>query len=218
MNPRDGWQEFVQDLVAGAHEAGREKLVVSTSGNLSVRLGATHFAISAARTRLASLHATDVVALPIDATDDEAPASDTSPRPSRETPMHRILYERFPEIGCVLHFQSLAGTTLACRSGTHPDLDFIPEFPVYVRRIACVPYLPPGSAELGKGVADAFEDPEVRLVQLRNHGQVAVGKDPRQVVERAVFFELAARIYLLSENSEPLKRYTPEQLSLLLSY
>lgn len=204
----------LEALVEAAHEAARERLIISTSGNISTRLDENHFAISAARTRLGALALEDLVLLPM------APAASDSDgrRPSRETPFHRALYQSYPELRCVLHFQSLAGTALACSANPLPNLDFIPELPVYVRRIGEVPYRAPGSPELARCVVRAFRDPEVRIAQLRNHGQVVIGDNPAQLVERAAFFELASRIYLMAGKHGNLRRFDAMELSLLVTY
>lgn len=210
-------------LIAAAQEAAREGLVVSTSGNFSVRLDGDRIAISAARTRLGTLGREDLVVLPIEGVASGGVATarpdGVAPRPSRETPMHLALHAAYPgRISSVLHFQSPAATALACRQGTLPDLSFLPEIPVYVRRVGDVPYLPPGSPELARAVVDAFRDPDVRLAQLRNHGQVVVAESPAEAVERATFFELAARIFLLAGEGGGLRRFSEEELRRLLAY
>ena len=55
----------LEALVEAAHEAARERLIISTSGNISTRLDEDHFAISAARTRLGALALEDLVLLPV---------------------------------------------------------------------------------------------------------------------------------------------------------
>jgi ribulose-5-phosphate 4-epimerase/fuculose-1-phosphate aldolase len=219
-------RELIDALVAAAREARAEGLVVSSSGNFSVRLDDGRFAISGSRTRLGSLRPEDVLVLDLgDAAGEPAlagggrdRAGPGSLRPSMETPMHSGLYRSCRQIRAILHFQSRAATALACRGESSPDLNFIPEFPVYLRRLGEVPYLTPGSAELARAVVDAFQDPEVRIVQLRNHGQVVIGDTPAQAVERATFFELACHVFLLSEAGKPLRRFTTEELERLRSF
>jgi L-fuculose-phosphate aldolase len=201
-------------LVEAAHEARREDLVVSTSGNFSVRLPGGRFAISAARTKLGSLQLEDLVILPLEGKPSEPPPR----RPSRETPLHQAVYAACPWVESVLHFQSLAGTILACREGPLPDLSFLPEVPVYLRRIGEVPYFPPGSEELAGAVAALLSEPEVRLAQLRNHGQVVVASSPEQAVERAIFFELAARVVVFGGGAHPPRRFSERERGLLESY
>jgi ribulose-5-phosphate 4-epimerase/fuculose-1-phosphate aldolase len=212
-------RELIDALVAAAREAASEGLVVSSSGNFSVRLDDGRFAISGSRTRLGRLRPEEVLVLDLaDEPGKPTAAGGASPRPSLETPMHSGLYRSYPHLRAVLHFQSRAATVLACRGESSPDLNFIPEFPVYLRRVGEVPYLAPGSAELARAVVDAFRDPEVRVVQLRNHGQVVVGDSPEQAVERAAFFELACEIFLRAEAGKPLRRFTPDESQHLRSF
>ena len=58
--------------------------------------------------------------------------------------------------------------------------------------VAIVPYIAPGSSELAQVVTSAMRDHD--LVILRNHGQVTIGKDFREALQRAAFFELACKI------------------------
>jgi ribulose-5-phosphate 4-epimerase/fuculose-1-phosphate aldolase len=52
--------------------------------------------------------------------------------------------------------------------------------------------LPPGSKALVKAVALVMQTHD--LVQLRNHGQVTVGRHFRQAIQNAAFFEMACEI------------------------
>lgn len=217
--PQDRDEARIEQLVAAAHEAWAERLLVATSGNTSVRLDGGRFAISAARSSLGRLRREEVLVLELgEAAGGSAGTPDSSLRPSREAPLHRLVYQSCPRVGSVLHCQSFAATVFCCREGPLPELGFIPEVPVYLRRVGDVPYLPPGSANLARAVAGAFSDSEVRVVQLRNHGQVAIGATPGEAVERAAFFELACRLALVSETRTALRCYTPDELADLLEY
>ena len=209
-------QTLADDLVRAARAAREEGLVVSTSGNISVRLDDGSFLISAARTRLGHLQRNDLVRVSI-ATGETLQAGAAS-RPSRETPMHRAAYAACDGIGSVLHCQSPNATVLAASVEPLPDLRFIPEVPVYVQKARAVPYLTPGSVELGNAVARHLAEPSVHVVQLGNHGQLVVGPRPLDAVERATFFELACRIWLLAKGRVELRRYTEDETALLASY
>lgn len=205
-------------MIEAAHEAWSERLVTSTSGNLSARFTPEHFAISAARSRLGRLRREEVVVVGIGSRSGRLVRADAAARPSRETPFHKALYERYPRVGAVLHCQSFAATVLACREGPFPDLSFIPEVPVYVGSVATIPFLPPGSGELARAVVEAFRDPATHVAQLKNHGQIAIGQSPAQAVERAAFLELAARMFLLSENRASLRTFSEAERALLEAY
>jgi ribulose-5-phosphate 4-epimerase/fuculose-1-phosphate aldolase len=60
-----------------------------------------------------------------------------------------------------------------------------------VRRHASAARAPPATEALADAVGRALADPEVTIVQMRNHGQVIVGASGREVIRRGVFFELA---------------------------
>ena len=221
MSPASSLTERLRSLVDAAREARDEGLVVSTSGNISVRLPDDQFAISAARTRLGRLTGDEIVRASLDPGESTPPPLATQRaglRTSRETPMHRAVYVARPDVAAVLHCQSPAATLLGCRPGDLPDLDFIPEIPVYVGAAVRVPYLPPGSEELGDAVAAALISGDTRVVQLSRHGQLIVGADPAQCVERATFFEYACRLFVLGENGSDLERYRTSELELLRSY
>ena len=85
-------------------------------------------------------------------------------------------------------------TTLACAVDPPDNLDFIPEVPAYVRRHAYADWALPGSDALADAVGRALADPEVTVVQLRNHGQLIVGVDVGDVIRRGTFFEMACSI------------------------
>ena len=57
-----------------------------------------------------------------------------------------------------------------------------------------IPYLPPGSPELAEAVTAAIKEHDLAI--LRNHGQVTVGKNFNEVIEKAAYFELACKIIL----------------------
>ncbi|MCI5121999.1 MAG: hypothetical protein D3908_12570 [Candidatus Electrothrix sp. AUS4] len=77
----------------------------------------------------------------------------------------------------------------------------MPELPYYIGPVATVPYLTPGSDELAQAVAAALQEHDMAVLQ--NHGQVTVGKDYREVLQRALFFEFAAAIYFRN-NQQPI--------------
>ena len=212
---------LLDELVAAAHEAHTERLLVSTSGNLSARLECgDRIAISATGARLGGLQRTELGCASIS---DGKPlpgvlSESSGTRASSETPFHTTIYREFPDIRAVLHCQSFAATYFACLDGPMPDFNVIPEVPVYVGKVARVPFIAPNTQELGDDIAAALREPGAGLVQLGNHGQVFVGASPRKVVQSAAFFELACRLCLMSESRGSLRRFTPEEIDLLEGY
>jgi len=58
------------------------------------------------------------------------------------------LYQARPDIRAILHIQSCWATAMACSENIAFKPDFIPEIPVYVKKIGSIPFILPGSAEL----------------------------------------------------------------------
>ena len=117
-----------------------------------------------------------------------------------EAGFHLGTMRKRPEVGCVLHFQSPCATVVACMKDKPKDFNVTLEGPLYVgREIPVVPFLPPGSDELAAAVVEALADHDIVL--MSNHGQAACGKDFRDTLRRAVFFEMACRIIVLSRGN-----------------
>ncbi|MBI3926778.1 MAG: class II aldolase/adducin family protein [Armatimonadetes bacterium] len=179
-----------RQLIRFGAEAFRARLIVSTCGNASLRLGSAML-VTGSGSQLGKLRSADLSLVDLaEGTRLEGPV------PSSESLLHRLIYLVRTEVGAILHCQSEAATCLACHPDPPEDLNFIPEVPVYVGRHAWVPYLEPGSPELAEAVKDQLQDPEIGVVQLRNHGQVVVGRDPAEALRRALFFERACGMAL----------------------
>jgi ribulose-5-phosphate 4-epimerase/fuculose-1-phosphate aldolase len=179
-------REEIGELIEFGRVAAAEGLLLSTCGNASLREGADGLLLSAAGSTLRSLGSDAVAELRI-----ADGGVMTTCKPTSEVELHRLVYLARPRVGALLHCQSPAATTLACMEDPPACLDFIPEIPAYVRKHAYVDYAQPGTDALARSVASAFGDPDVTIVQMRNHGQVIAGSNWRQVVRRAAFFEQA---------------------------
>ena len=83
---------------------------------------------------------------------------------------------------------------------TPKDFNVTAEVPCHVgSEIPVIPYFRPGSKELAEAVIAGMK--EHNSVLLRKHGQVVCGKDFDQAFERAMFFEMACRIIVLSNGN-----------------
>lgn len=117
--------------------------------------------------------------------------------PSGEWRLHDAVYKHRPDTKVILHFQSPYATTIAC-SKDIPDYNAIIEVPVYIGEVAHIPYLLPGSKQLADAVAEASS--KSCMIQLTNHGQVALGKSYKEIIEKAIFFELCCKIIVEAGN------------------
>lgn len=117
-------------------------------------------------------------------------------RPSSEVKMHQQIYASRSEVNVILHSQPPFATALSCMGiNENFDLGLIPEIPYYCGQICTVPYLDPGSQELADAVSEAASNKH-NVIIMCNHGIVVVGTGYDEVIQRTVFFELAASIML----------------------
>ena len=193
-------EEAVNYFIRCARKAAEAGLLSCSSGNLSLRLpelsGDSGLALLSATGSWLEELREDQIAL--------CRISDgrclNGVRPTMEAGFHLGVMRRRPEVGCVLHFQSPYATVVACMKDKPKDFNVTLEGPLYVgREIPVVPFLPPGSDELAAAVVEALADHDIVL--MSNHGQVACGKDFRDTLRRAVFFEMACRVIVLSRGN-----------------
>ena len=90
-----------------------------------------------------------------------------------EAGFHLGTMRKRPEVGCVLHFQSPYATVVACMKDKPADFNVT--------------------------VVEALTAHDIVL--MSNHGQVACGPDFPDTFRRAVFFEMACRIIVLSRGN-----------------
>ena len=161
--------------------------------------------IKASRSWMAELMAEDVAVCRI--SDGAALNGKTA---SVEIGFHSGLLRCRPDVDVVLHFQTPFATTLACRRDLEQiDFAVIPEIAYYIGPIGRIPYILPGSPALAQAVVATMKDHD--LAVLANHGQIVVGKGFDDVIQKAVFFELACQIIVLG--GQHIRALTPQAIA-----
>ena len=201
--------ETIEKFVHLAHKVAAMGLVRCSSGNLSWRVDDEHVLLSGTKTWLSELTCGQVAIVRLS---DGGGVNDVTP--SVESRFHLGILRNRPEKRCVLHFQSPAATTLACRPAPWADLNVILEMPYYVGPVSAVPFHLPGSGELAEAVIRAADESD--MVVLANHGQVTVGTTPRDAIQQAAFFELACEIVL--RNGPNCRPIDPQHVKTLRSF
>ena len=131
-------------------------------------------------------------------------------RPSIESRFHAGILRARPDVNVVLHFQSPDATAVCCGEPEKTNFFVILEVPYYIGRPAVVEYLPAGSPELASAIVEAAGDHD--MILLKNHGQVTVGTDFDDAIQKAVFFELACHVLLHGKDVRPLSDADVEPL------
>lgn len=130
-------------------------------------------------------------------------------RPSSDTPTHRHLYQRFPNIGGIVHTHSPHATSWAqaarpipCYGTTHADHFYGPvpvTRPLTPREIA-------GDYELNTGkliVATCRRPDQIPAVLVAGHAPFVWGATPELALENAIALEVVAQLARETEQLRP---------------
>lgn len=142
--------------------------------------------------------------------------------PSSDTATHVVLYNRFPEIGGIVHTHSewatswaQSGRDIPCYGTTHADYIY--------GEVPCVRNLKRKEIEeayeknTGILIADEFERMEkdylaVPAVLCKNHGPFTWGEDAKEAVHNAVVLEEVAKMAARCEMLNPQNQSAPQEL------
>lgn len=198
-----GERDALDALRAAGRRVIARGLTWGTSGNISARLGAERFAISASGAALDELDE-ERVATCVIAGDEWLGARG----PSVETGMHRSIYAARPDVGAIVHASPPHATLVAC-SALAVDARVMSDTVHYVRRVARVPFHNPGSPELAEAATAAAADCDVLL--LDNHGCLCLGATPGEAVTRLEALELLCWMLVAERLGFPLRPLTEAQ-------
>jgi ribulose-5-phosphate 4-epimerase/fuculose-1-phosphate aldolase len=132
--------------------------------------------------------------------------------PTKESFLHRVMYEERPATGAVVHLHSTHSVAVSCLAEID-SADVMPPITAYyvmrVGRLPLVPYFRPGDLELAEAVR-GFAGKH-HAVLLANHGPVVAGSNLDAAVNAIEELEETAKLYLLLRGAET--RYlTPKQV------
>ena len=179
-----------EQLASVGRAVVRAGLVVGSGGNLSAREpGADEFWVTASGTWLDELDAGSFVMV---AAGDGTPLGPPGPlRPTSELALHVAAYRERPDVNAVVHLHPQVAVLLDAL-GERIRL-VTTDHAFYLRRVARVPFHPPGSAELADAAARAVAD-GTNCVILAHHGCSVLGESVEMAHRRAANLEEAARL------------------------
>jgi 3-dehydro-4-phosphotetronate decarboxylase len=132
--------------------------------------------------------------------------------PTKESFLHRVMYEERAGTGAVVHLHSTHSVAVSCLAEIDPA-DVLPPITAYyvmrVGRLPLVPYYRPGDldlAEVVRGFAGRHH-----AVLLANHGPVVAGSSLAAAVDAIEELEETAKLYLLLRGAKT-RFLTPEQI------
>src|SRR5439155_14911005 len=136
--------------------------------------------------------------------------------PTKESFLHRVMYEERRDTGAVVHLHSTHSVAVSCLAEIDPE-DVLPPITAYyvmrVGRLPLVPYFRPGDLDLAEAVR-GFAGRH-HAVLLANHGPVVAGASLDTAVNAIEELEETAKLYLLLRGAKT--RYlTPAQVKELM--
>jgi len=136
--------------------------------------------------------------------------------PTKESFLHRVMYEERAKTGAVIHLHSTHSVAISCLADLDPA-DVLPPITAYyvmrVGRLPLVPYFRPGDMALAEAVR-GFAGKH-HAVLLANHGPVVAGASLDAAANAIEELEETARLYLLLRGAKT-RFLTPAQVKELL--
>lgn len=174
------------DVLATAKRMLQTGLVSGTSGNVSARLEDGTVCITPSSVPYDTMTLGDLTVI-----DMEGNQLSGEKNPSSEWQLHTHVYQRYDEIGSVIHCHPVNATMFAVTRRPIPPV--IDEFTMYVGgEVPVCDYAPSGTPELADNAADKLE--QVGAALLANHGMVVAGPSLDRALHIATLVERAAGI------------------------
>lgn len=182
-------------------------LTFGSSGNISARLESGGWLMTPTNASLGELDPARLSKLD---TDGRLVSGDP---PTKESFLHRVMYEGRPDAGAVVHLHSTHSVAVSCLADVDPA-DVLPPITAYyimrVGRLPLVPYFPPGDSRLAEAVRPLVG--KHHAVLLANHGPVVAGTSLSAASGAIEELEETARLFLLLQGHRT--RYlTAEQVA-----
>ncbi len=196
----------IMAFVNACHRVADFGLLRCSSGNMSYRLDTKLAALTVSGAWLGELTNKQVAICRIN---DGCCINGLTP--TVETGFHLGILRNRPQVNVVLHFQSPYATAIACGNPHDYNFNVIIEVPYYIKDLAVVEYLPPGSDALADAIISSLKEHD--MVILRNHGLVTVGRDFNDAIQKACFFELACQILLCQNKPQFLSKSAIDELT-----
>ena len=136
--------------------------------------------------------------------------------PTKESFLHRVMYQERNDTGAVVHLHSTHSVAVSCLAEVDPA-DVLPPITAYylmrVGRLPLIPYYKPGDLALAEAVR-GFAGKH-HAVLLANHGPVVAGSSLDAAVNAIEELEETARLYLLLRGAKT-RFLSPGQVKELL--
>jgi L-fuculose-phosphate aldolase len=188
-------KEIRSQLAAFIRRGYQQRLLISTQGSFSARLGEDVFLITPHSIDRSAAEREDFVLI-------SNGRHERGKTPSRATANHRAIYLRYPEIAAIVNASPVNATAFSV-TDSHCDSRTIPESYVFLREVQKIPFgIQFGdSEELARRVS-----PRNPIALLENDGALVLGTSILDAFDRLEVLESTAEALI---NSRPLGKVAP---------
>ncbi|MBS0664153.1 MAG: class II aldolase/adducin family protein [Verrucomicrobia bacterium] len=192
--PDNRERELRQEICRFVHRSYQQKLLISTAGAFSARLGPDRFVITPRRRDRLNLRPEGLVPV-------EGDACGIGQSPSRAARLHAEIYARLPEAGAIINAQPACASAFAITS-VPLDTRTIPESAVVLRGVPKLPFL--RLVEDAAEIARHLSLKQSPVVLVANEGAVVVGRTLLEAFDRLEVLEATAEALLTARPLGPL--------------
>ncbi len=194
--PSNREKELRADLCRFVHRSYRQRLLVSTAGAFSARLGQDDFLITPRRRDRLELESPGIVRVQ----GNTCPAGQS---PSRAVRLHAEIYAQHPDINVIINAQPLHASAY-CMTNAEFNTHTIPESALVLRDAPKLPFL--RLVEDAAEIAKAVSLKQCPVVLIANEGALVVGRNLLEAFDRLEVLDATAEATLLAR---PLGQLVP---------
>lgn len=185
--------KLIKDLIKAGRKIENCGLVIGEGGNISARCGDVVY-IKVKSASLASGKEADYI--PVDIKTARPLRKDAEP--STEIHMHLACYRARKDVGAVAHTHPVFITAIGIAAVRLRHISY--EAKTHLKGgIANLPYITPGTKDLGKAVEIAVT--KHNIIVLKGHGLLTVGGDIKEALLRTLAAERAAMVYTYAKRA-----------------
>ena len=172
----------------------RQRLLISTEGSFSARLGNDRFLITPSQEDRERLEVDDFVLVSGD-------QFESGKQPSRATMAHQAIYRRHPHVGSIVFAHAVNATAFSVTDATF-DSRTIPESYVFLRDVRRVPF---GIQYHSESVLADYISQETPAAILDNDGVLVTGASVFDVFDRLEVLESTAEAVINAKSIGPVE-------------
>ncbi|MDP8231746.1 MAG: class II aldolase/adducin family protein [Candidatus Zophobacter franzmannii] len=177
-----------QEMIDVGKKLYQKGYLAATDGNISVKLSAHRFLVTASGIIKGALTEEDILLV-----DSQGETIDCTGKPSSEFKLHLAIYNQRADVKAICHTHSVHSSTLAC-AGLPLDKPFMSELIITLGSVPLLKYGTPGTEEIFADLNGKIESNSALL--LEHHGAVVFGSELESVYQKVETLEHCAAVYI----------------------